>query len=154
MNEENIKVGNISLEESNSVIIKNYIFLLSAPVIFIVLTCLSINYRNGLFLFLFLLCVFIIIYLIGNRNTLFLPILDNDVFAIHYTTNVDFTEDTADYHEMFDRMKKYYENEPYFEKYEKYKIKKTIFLYNKYAKDKINWVKDQNKKNKLLECKF
>lgn len=154
MNEENIKVGNISLEESNSVIIKNYIFLLSAPVIFIVLACLSINYRNGLFLFLFLLCVFIIIYLIGNRNTLFLPILDNDVFAIHYTTNVDFTEDTADYHEMFDRMKKYYENEPYFEKYEKYKIKKTIFLYNKYAKNKINWVKEQNKKNKLLECKF
>ena len=85
---------------------------------------------------------------------MFPPILDNDVFAIHYTTNVDFTEDTADYHEMFDRMKKYYENEPYFEKYEKYKIKKTIFLYNKYAKDKINWVKDQNKKNKLLECKF
>lgn len=154
MNEENIKVGNISLEESNSVIIKNYIFLLSAPVIFTVLACLSINYRNGLFLFLFLLCVFIIIYLIGNRNTLFPPILDNDVFAIHYTTNVDFTEDTTDYHEMFDRMKKYYENEPYFEKYEKYKIKKTIFLYNKYAKNKINWVKEQNKKNKLLECKF
>ena len=154
MNKENIKVGNISLEESNSVIIKNYIFLLSAPVIFIVISGLSINYRNGLFLFLFLLCVFIIIYLIGNRNTLFPPIPDNDVFAIHYTTNVGFTEDTADYYEMFDRMKKYYENEPYFEKYEKYKIKKTIFLYNKYAKDKINWVKDQNKKNKLLECKF
>ena len=153
MDKEDIKVGNIWIEESNAIKKKIFGFYFLSITTFILISYFSMKYYNLLFsFFTILLCVFMVIYL--EINISFPPSLSNDLFAIHYTTNIDFTEDTADYHEMFDRMKKYYENQPYFEKYEKYKIKKTIFLYNKYAKDKINWVKDQNKKNKLLECKF
>ena len=136
MDEKNIKVGNICIEESNAIEKKIFSFYSFSAISLILISSLLIEYCNLLLVFLLILDVFTIIYL--ARNLSFPPVLSNDLFAIHYTTNVDFTEDIADYHEMFDRMKKYYENELYFEKYEKYKIKKTIFLYNKYAKDKIN----------------
>ena len=98
------------------------------------ISSLLIKYCNLLFVFLLILNVFTVIYL--ARNISLPPVLSNDLFAIHYTTNVDFTKDMADYHEMFDTMKEYYENETYFEKYEKYKIKlilkrKILFLKKK-----------------------
>lgn len=149
MNEENIKVGNIWIEESNEIENKIFGFYSFSIISLMFISSLLITYCNLLLVFLLILDIFTVIYL--ARNLSFPPVLSNDLFAIHYTTNVDFTKDIADYHEMFDRMKEYYENETYFEKYEKYKIKRTIFLYNKYAKNKINWVKEQNEKTKLLE---
>ena len=148
MNVENIKVGNVWIEESNTIEHKVFSFYFLSITTFIFIPYLLIEYCNLLLLFLFMLFLFIFVYLAINMS--FPPVLNNDVFAIHYTTNVDFTEDTADYHEMFDRMKEYYENENLIEKQQKYKIKRTIFLYNKYAKNKINWVKEQNEKTKLL----
>lgn len=151
MDEKNIKVGNIWIEESNAIEKKIFSFYFFSTISLILISSLLIKYCNLLLVFLLILDVFTVIYL--ARNISFPPVLSNDLFAIHYTTNVDFTKDIADYHEMFDIMKEYYKNEPYFEKYEKYekyKIKRTIFLYNKYAKNKINWVKEQNKKTKLL----
>ena len=148
MDKENIKVGNIWIEESNAIEKKILSFYSFSVISLILISSLLIEYCNLLLVFLLILDVFTVIYL--ARNLSFPPVLSNDLFAIHYTTNVDFTKDIADYHEMFDIMKEYYENEPYFEKYEKYKIKRTIFLYNKYAKNRINWVKEQNKKTKLL----
>lgn len=149
MNKENIKVGNIWIEESNDIQKKIFGFYSFSIISLMFISGLLITYCNLLLVFLLILDIFTVIYL--ARNLSFPPVLSNDLFAIHYTTNVDFTKDIADYHEMFDRMKEYYENETYFEKYEKYKIKRTIFLYNKYAKNKINWVKEQNEKTKLLE---
>ena len=149
MDKEDIKVGNVWIEESNEIEKKIFSFYFFSITSLILISSLLIKYCNLLFVFLLILDIFTVIYL--ARNLSFPPVLSNDLFAIHYTTNVDFTKDIADYHEMFDRMKEYYENETYFEKYEKYKIKRTIFLYNKYAKNKINWVKEQNEKTKLLE---
>ena len=149
MDKEDIKVGNIWIEESNEIEKKIFSFYFFSITSLILISSLLIKYCNLLFVFLLILNVFTVIYL--ARNISLPPVLSNDLFAIHYTTNVDFTKDMADYHEMFDTMKEYYENETYFEKYEKYKIKRTIFLYNKYAKNKINWGKEQNEKTKLLE---
>lgn len=149
MDEKNIKVGNIWIEESNAIEKKIFSFYFFSTISLILISSLLIKYCNLLLVFLLILDIFTVIYL--ARNLSFPPVLSNDLFDIHYTTNVDFTKDIADYHEMFDIMKEYYKNEPYFEKYEKYKIKRTIFLYNKYAKNRINWVKEQNKKTKLLE---
>ena len=149
MDKEDIKVGNIWIEENNEIEKKIFGFYSFSIISLMLISSLLIKYCNLLLVFLLVLNVFTVIYLV--RNLSFPPVLSNDLFAIHYTTNVDFTKDIADYHEMFDRMKEYYENETYFEKYEKYKIKRTIFLYNKYAKNKINWVKEQNEKTKLLE---
>lgn len=149
MDKEDIKVGNVWIEESNEIEKKIFGFYSFSIISLMFISSLLITYCNLLLVFLLILDIFTVIYL--ARNLSFPPVLSNDLFAIHYTTNVDFTKDIADYHEMFDRMKEYYENETYFEKYEKYKIKRTIFLYNKYAKNKINWVKEQNEKTKLLE---
>lgn len=149
MDKEDIKVGNVWIEESNEIEKKIFGFYSFSIISLMFISSLLITYCNLLLVFLLILDIFTVIYL--ARNLSFPPVLSNDLFAIHYTTNVDFTKDIADYHEMFDKMKEYYENETYFEKYEKYKIKRTIFLYNKYAKNKINWVKEQNEKTKLLE---
>lgn len=149
MDKEDIKVGNVWIEESNEIEKKIFGFYSFSIISLMFISSLLITYCNLLLVFLLILDIFTVIYLAKNLS--FPPVLSNDLFAIHYTTNVDFTKDIADYHEMFDRMKEYYENETYFEKYEKYKIKRTIFLYNKYAKNKINWVKEQNEKTKLLE---
>ena len=149
MDKEDIKVGNVWIEESNEIKKKIFGFYSFSIISLMFISSLLITYCNLLLVFLLILDIFTVIYL--ARNLSFPPVLSNELFAIHYTTNVDFTKDIADYHEMFDRMKEYYENETYFEKYEKYKIKRTIFLYNKYGKNKINWVKEQNEKTKLLE---
>lgn len=132
MDKEDIKVGNVWIEESNEIEKKIFGFYSFSIISLMFISSLLITYCNLLLVFLLILDIFTVIYL--ARNLSFPPVLSNDLFAIHYTTNVDFTKDIADYHEMFDRMKEYYENETYFEKYEKYKIKRTIFLYNKYAK--------------------
>ena len=149
MDKEDIKVGNVWIEESNEIEKKIFGFYSFSIISLMFISSLLITYCNLLLVFLLILDIFTVIYL--ARNLSFPPVLSNDLFAIHYTTNVDFTKDMADYHKMFDTMKEYYENETYFEKYEKYKIKRTIFLYSKYAKNKINWVKEQNEKTKLLE---
>lgn len=153
MDEKNIKVGNLWIEESNAIKKKIFGFYFLSITTFILISYFSMKYYNLLLSFLtILLCVFMVIYL--EINISFPPSLSNDLFAIHYTTNIDFTKDTGSYTKMFELMKKYYENENLMKKQQKYKIKKTIFLYDKYSKNEISWVKEQNRKIKLLECKF
>lgn len=154
MNEEDIKVGNIWIEESSSIEHKIFTFYSLSFIVFILFLYLLIKYNNLLLLLLFLTILFVFIAIYLTINIQFPPDLRNDLYAIHYETNVDFTKDMVDYYKIFDKMKKYYENENLIEQQQKYKIKGTILLYNECSKDKIDWVKEQNRKNKLLECKF
>ena len=96
MNKEDIKVGNIWIEESNEIKKKIFSFYFFSITFLILISSLLIKYCNLLFVFLLILNVFTVIYLV--RNLSFPPVLSNDLFAIHYTTNVDFTKDMADYH--------------------------------------------------------
>lgn len=154
MNEEDIKVGNIWIEESSSIEHKIFTFYSLSFIVFILFLYLLIKYNNSLLLLLFLTISFVFISICLTINIQFPPDLRNDLYVIHYETNVDFTKDMVDYYKIFDKMKKYYENENLIEQQQKYKIKGTIFLYNECSKDKIDWVKEQNRKIKLLECKF
>ena len=95
MDKEDIKVGNIWIEESNEIKKKIFSFYFSIIISFILLSGLLITYYNLLLLFLAILYIFIVIYL--AKDISLPPVLSNDLFAIHYTTNVDFAKDVATY---------------------------------------------------------
>ena len=143
MNEENIKVGNVWIEDYDSVT-KKYFLLAS-----IFVSILFISATNPCFLAITMLIYTIMFFCIVN-SVHFPPSFDDTMIVIHYSTNVNFSKNIGWYPKMFDRMKEYYENEDLNEKSQKYKIKKIIYLYDSNAENAKKWFEEQNKKVKII----
>lgn len=143
MDKENIKIGNVWIEDSKS-IEKRY-FLLSSIFVSILIisainTCLLMI--TGIIYTVIFIC---------NVNNIHLPPSSNpNMIAIHYRTNVNFSKDMCWYPDIFDSIKKYYENENLNEKQKKYKFKDTIYLYKSDAENVKKWFEEQNEKIKII----
>ena len=112
MDKENIKVGNIWIEDYDSVT-KKYFLLAS-----IFVSILFISATNPCFLAITKLIYTIIFFCIIN-SVHFPPSLDDTMIVIHYRTTVNFS--TGWYPKTFDKMKECYENENLNQKSQKYK---------------------------------
>ena len=138
MDKENIKIGNIWIEDSES--FRKRYFLLSSIFVSILIisainTCLLMI--TGIIYTVIFICIV---------NNIHLPPSSNpNMIAIHYRTNVNFSKDMCWYPKIFDLMKECYENEDLNQKSQKYKIKDIIFLYNSDAKKQKNGLKNKIK---------
>lgn len=143
MDKENIKIGNIWIEDSES--FRKRYFLLSSIFVSILIisainTCLLMI--TGIIYTVIFICIV---------NNIHLPPSSNpNMIAIHYKTNVNFSKDMCWYPDIFDLMKECYENENLNQKSQKYKIKDIIYLYDSEAKEAKKWFKEQNKENKII----
>lgn len=72
------------------------------------------------------------------------------MIAVHYRTNVYFSENISLYPKIFDLMKECYENENLNQKSQKYKIKDVIYLYDSNAENAKKWFEKQNEKNNII----
>ena len=104
MDKENIKIGNIWIEDSES--FRKRYFLLSSIFVSILIistinTCLLMI--TGIIYTVIFICIV---------NNIHLPPSSNpNMIAIHYRTNVNFSKDMCWYPDIFDLMKECYENE-------------------------------------------
>lgn len=139
MDKENIKVGNVWIENYDS-LIKRYFLLASIFVAILIISAINT----------YLLMITGIIYtaiFICIINNIHLPPSSNpNMIAIHYRTNVNFSKDMCWYPDIFDLMKECYENEDLNQKSQKYKIKNVIYLYDSNAENAKKWFEKQNKK--------
>lgn len=141
MDKENIKVGNVWIENCDS-LIKRYFLLAS-----IFVSILLISAINACILAITMIIYTIIFFCIIN-SVHFPPSLDDTMIIIHYRTNVNFS--TRWYPKTFDKMKECYENENLNQKSQKYKIKDVIYLYDSNAENAKKWFEEQNEKNKII----
>lgn len=136
MNKENIKIGNVWIENYDSIMIK---FALE----FCIFTLMGVLALLNMLLFPFFLIYSIFFsYLTIEQQ---ISSINDTTIAIHYTTNVNFDEYTINDLDWLDSIKKYYENETIYEKQKKYKISKKRFLYYSNARDVKDWLDKQNK---------
>lgn len=143
MNKENIKVGNVWIENYDS-LIKRYFLLASifVSILFIsaINTCLLMI--TGIIYTVIFICIV---------NNIHLPPSSNpNMIAIHYRTNVHFSRDMCWYPDIFNLMKECYENENLNQKSQKYKIKDVIYLYDSDAENAKKWFEEQNEKNNII----
>lgn len=138
MNTENIKIGNVWIEDSKS-IEKRYFLLAS---IFVSILFLSATNKC---LLMITVTIYIIIFFCIVDNIHLPPSSNPNMIAIHYRTNVHFSKDMCWYPDIFNLLKQCYENEDLNQKLQKYKIKDTIYLYNQNAEKAKEWFKEQNK---------
>lgn len=141
MDKENIKVGNVWIENCDS-LIKRYFLLAS-----IFVSILLISAINACILAITMIIYTIIFFCIIN-SVHFPPSLDDTMIAIHYRTTVNFS--TGWYPKTFDKMKECYENENLNQKSQKYKIKDVIYLYDSNAENAKKWFEEQNEKNNII----
>ena len=137
MNKENIKVGNIWIEDYDSIMSK---FALEF-FIFILIGVLTL-FKILLFPF-FLIYSILFVYLAVAEQQV--SLINDTAIVIHYTTNVDFDEYVLNDLDWLYSIKKYYENETVYKKQQKYKISKKRFLYYSNARDAKDWLDRQNK---------
>lgn len=143
MNKENIKIGNVRIENYDTIMIK---FVLE----FCIFTLIGVlALLNVLLLPFFLIYSIFFLYLATVEQQIFS--INDTTITIHYTTNVDFDEYTINNLDWLDSIKKYYENETVYEKQQKYKISKKRFLYYSNARDAKDWLDKQNEELKNLK---
>lgn len=143
MDKENIKVGNVWIENCDS--LKKRYFLLSS--IFVSILIIS-AINTCLLMITGIIYTVIFIY---NVNNIHLPPSSNpNMIAIHYRTNVHFSKDMCWYPDIFNLMKECYENENLNQKSQKYKIKDVIYLYDSNAENAKKWFEEQNEKNNII----
>ena len=138
MNKENIKIGNVWIEDSKS--IKKRYFLLASIFISILLLSTINEYLLAITILIYTVIFF---YMVISNNIP--PSLDPTMIVVYYRTNVYFSENISLYPKIFDLMKECYENEDLNQKSQKYKIKDIIFLYNSDAEKAKEWFEEQNK---------
>ena len=143
MDKENIKVGNVWIENCDS-LIKRYFLLAS-----IFVSILLISAINA-YLFAITMIIYTIMFFCIINSVHFPPSLDDTMIVIHYQANVNLSKNAHYYTEIFDSIKKYYENENLNEKQEKYKFKDTIYLYKSNAENAKKWFEEQNEKIKII----
>lgn len=143
MNKENIKIGNIWIEDSES--IRKRYFLLAS--IFVSILLLS-TIKECLLAITILIYTVIFFYMVVSNHIP--PSFDHTMIAVHYRTNVYFSENISLYPKIFDLMKECYENENLNQKSQKYKIKDVIYLYDSNVENAKKWFKEQNEKNNII----
>lgn len=141
MDKENIKVGNVWIEDLES-IEKRYFLLAS---IFVSILIVS---ATNLCLLAITMTIYTIIFFCIINSVHFPPSLDDTMIVIHYRTTVNFS--TGWYPKTFDKMKECYENENLNQKSQKYKIKDVIYLYDSNAENAKKWFEKQNEKNNII----
>lgn len=142
MDKENIKIGNVWIEDSES--IRKRYFLLASIFVSILITSAT----NVCFLMITIVIYFVIFININSRHIP--PSSNPNMIAIHYRTNVNFSKDMCWYPDIFDLMKECYENENLNQKSQKYKIKDVIYLYDSNAENAKKWFEEQNEKNNII----
>lgn len=150
MDTENIKIGNIYIEDSNCLFIKDFIIL----VITIITTCILLEKTMGMFITTFLsplFCLmffFIIFHKYFNNNDNF----DKSICFLHFTTNVNF-DDIEKLNNVFNIIKTQYEKETIIEKNTKYNYKVKLKIQTNDIEDSTNmeyiknWIQEQRKNN-------
>ena len=143
MDKENIKVGNVWIENYDS-LTKRYFLLASIFVAILIISAINtyLLMITGIIYTVIFICIINDIHLPPSSN--------HNMIAIHYRTNVNFSKDMCWYPDIFDLMKECYENEDLNQKSQKYKIKNVIYLYDSNAENAKKWFKKQNKKNKII----
>ena len=141
MDKENIKVGNVWIENYDS--LKKRYFLLAS--IFVSILIVS---ATNLCLLAITMTIYTIIFFCIINSVHFPPSLDDTMIVIHYRTTVNFS--TGWYPKTFDKMKECYENENLNQKSQKYKNKDVIYLYDSKAKNAKKWFEEQNEKNNII----
>ena len=143
MDKENIKVGNVWIENYDS-LTKRYFLLASIFVAILIISAINtyLLMITGIIYTVIFICIINDIHLPPSSN--------HNMIAIHYRTNVNFSKDMCWYPDIFDLMKECYENEDLNQKSQKYKIKNVIYSYDSNAENAKKWFKKQNKKNKII----
>ena len=143
MDKENIKVGNVWIENYDS-LTKRYFLLASIFVAILIISAINI------YLLMITGIIYTVIFICIINNIHLPPSSNPNMIAIHYRTNVNFSKDMCWYPDIFDLMKECYENEDLNQKSQKYKIKNVIYLYDSNAENAKKWFEKQNKKNKII----
>ena len=138
MDKENIKVGNVWIENYDS-LTKRYFLLASIFVAILIISAINT------YLLMITGIIYTVIFICIINNIHLPPSSNPNMIAIHYRTNVNFSKDMCWYPKIFDLMKECYENEDLNQKSQKYKIKDIIFLYNSDAEKAKEWFEEQNK---------
>lgn len=144
MNEENIKVGNVWIEDKKSIDRK-------ISLLFFILIGNFLLLAINAYFFVISMTIYFIMFFTFFCNQYLPPHFDLTVIAIHYKANVNLSKNAHYYTEIFDSIKKYYENENLNEKQEKYKFKDTIYLYKSDAENAKKWFEEQNEKIKIIK---
>lgn len=137
MDKENIKVGNVWIENCDS-LTKRYFLLASIFVLILIVSVINA----------YLFAIYTIMFFCIINSVHFPPSLDDTIIVIHYRTTVNFS--TGWYPKTFDKMKECYENENLNQKLQKYKIKDVIYLYGSNAENAKKWFEEQNEKNNII----
>lgn len=143
MDKENIKVGNVWIENYDS-LTKRYFLLASIFVAILIISAINT------YLLMITGIIYTVIFICIINNIHLPPSSNPNMIAIHYRTNVNFSKDMCWYPDIFDLMKECYENEDLNQKSQKYKIKDVIYLYDSNAENAKKWFEKQNKKNKII----
>lgn len=143
MNKENIKVGSIWIEDKKSIDRK-------ISLLFFILIGNFLLLAINAYFFVISMTIYFIMFFYFFCNSYLPPHFDLTVISIHYQANVNLSKNAHYYTEIFDSIKKYYENENLNEKQEKYKFKDTIYLYKSNAENAKKWFEEQNEKIKII----
>lgn len=143
MDKENIKVGNVWIENYDS-LTKRYFLLASIFVAILIISAINT------YLLMITGIIYTVIFICIINNIHLPPSSNPNMIAIHYRTNVNFSKDMCWYPDIFDLMKECYKNEDLNQKSQKYKIKNVIYLYDSNAENAKKWFEKQNKKNKII----
>ena len=98
MDKENIKIGNIWIEDSES-IRKRYFLLVSILVLILLLSAI----KECLLAITILIYIVMFFYMVVSNHIP--PSFDHTMIAVHYRTNVYFSENISLYPKIFDLMK-------------------------------------------------
>lgn len=140
MDKENIKVGNVWIENYDS-LTKRYFLLASIFVAILIISAINT------YLLMITGIIYTVIFICIINNIHLPPSSNPNMIAIHYRTNVNFSKDMCWYPDIFDLMKECYENEDLNQKSQKYKIKNVIYLYDSNAENAKKWFEEQNEQN-------
>ena len=143
MDKENIKVGNVWIENCDS-LIKRYFLLASIFVAILIISAINT------YLLMITGIIYTVIFICIINNIHLPPSSNPNMIAIHYRTNVHFSKDMCWYPDIFNLMKECYENENLNQKSQKYKIKDVIYLYDSNAENAKKWFEEQNEKNNII----
>lgn len=147
MNTENIKIGNIYIEDSNCLFIKKIIVIVVMTIVtFILLGKITDFFISSILsVFCFVIYYFIIFYEYINNNGYF----DDSTCFLHFTSNINFNGIKRS--DTFNIIKTQYEKETIIEKNTKYNYKVKLKIQTDDIWDSINmeyiknWIQEQRK---------
>lgn len=147
MNTENIKIGNIYIENSNCLFIKKIIVIVVMTITtFILLGKITDFFISSILsVFCFVIYYFIVFYEYINNNGYF----DDSTCFLHFTSNINFNGIKRS--DIFNIIKTQYEKETIIEKNTKYNYKVKLKIQTNDIEDSTNmeyiknWIQEQRK---------